>query len=359
MRYPLMNQRLICIILSLLIAGSGNAADRKKRVTANAGTGPYSFGPQTGLLRMSGVQRGFTDTVAAIKHNKSSEIIRALIELKTETEKIPGLQDIAVRIGGLIPAAPYLSLDYVSLSSIEIEKVNQLLKDAQIRLQSEIDAEERPKSMGSLNSGFFLHESSAYEFNSLIVSSDENGSPHNGAASYFTAGSYVPLTGSKARMTWRLGAGVAFGDPYRTVGSLSAASFLSPGALDVAGTISSLIKPGEPLPRVKFTRSLVDHIRPGDVWLTLSLRQISRTTARRVLANGTMGEAELTFALDRFYHGTYNATTITLSGIYSANNDLGVDELGIDFRTPVASHSFLCGRYGTRGHYTLSLEMKL
>jgi hypothetical protein len=355
-----MKSRLIWIVFSLLIIGSGNAANRKNRVTANAGTGPYNFGPQTGFKTMSTLQAAYIAAVLSVKSSDSNAIVVALQELKFQVEKRPKIRDLGSLIGALIPASPNPDPpSALRLNSIDVVSVNKLLTSIRARVQPQIDEEEPPKSIASFSAGFFFNQSSAYEFNNLILSSSEDGSSHNSRAAYFTAGSYVPINESQALITGRLGAGIAFGDPYRTIGSISGASYLSPGALDVAGTVSTLVKPGKPLPKVTFTRTLVDHIRPGEAWLTLSLRQISGTTNPKVLVNGTMGEVELTFATNDIFRGTYRATTFTLSGIYSANKRLGVDELGIDFRTPVASKSFLCGRYGTRGHYTVSLEMKL
>jgi len=257
---------------------------------------------------------------------------------------------------------------------------------------------------GALKVGSFFVSGSTIAFGTLTYSLGErldSARTNLRSAVFVTASELVPLA-SEPAPTGRLGIGYLFGDPDRVVTSLSVASFVSPSALDAEASISLKVgaspeekREQEPTldlaawpawqDRQKWIANrephLMDHIRPGDLWLGGNIRSISNSnsssgsgsgsgTGPNTFPNSTALEASLTYALrQRSYENDKTqspiaATTLALTGTYCAQHLLGVDELGVEFRTPIGGHGlhaapiYFSARYGTRSDFTLAVETR-
>lgn len=248
--------------------------------------------------------------------------------------------------------------------------------------------------LGVYHSGSFALDSyretgsSSLGFGTLTYSLGEqvvNASENFRRAVFVTASALGPLDSSGTGAVSRFGIGMLAGDPRRVVSGLSVASFISPSALDAEASISlkALSSPIDKEP--SSTRSytdpwwdrrtwvanrephLMDHVRSGDLWLAGNVRYISNSNT---FPTSTALEATLTYALRRRSYendktqSPIAATTLELTGTYCAQHMLGVDELGVELRTPIGGHGlhawpiYFSARYGTRSDFTLALETR-
>lgn len=351
-----MKFRSVVFVFVMLGIGGGQAVAQAAKLNSNAGTGPYLFGPLTGATAL-------TDTNNNIYHQFAE--ISKWIDARDPTNALVAVNalDILVRGGfkGLASSKEYLEL--VNGLQAAVRSPNLLGAGNQFRaLKTVVQKAEVGVGTAMIKTGVFLRSDSTSQFNSYLVSRGESGAQYHKVDTFFSGAVIFPLRSQSGEPTARIGLGTAFGDPEHSVGMISAGTYLSPGAFDVSASMSlSLIK-SDPSEQYVSVRNVLDHIRPGDVWFTVSGHQITGSTSNLVLPNGSIGEAELTFALNKKVNNTISATTFSLSGIYCANKNLGIDELGADLRTPLSTGNFpvfLSARYGTRGHYTLSLNWKL
>ena len=214
--------------------------------------------------------------------------------------------------------------------------------------------------LASMKSGVFFRKDSTYQFNTFITSSIEYGSGNHESATFVTGGLFLPLNAQVLDATGKFGFGASFGDPNHLVGTVNFGTYISPDALDYSGGLSF----GQISRKHKYPhpsqRTVMDHIRPVDTWFTVSLRQLSGSTSKALLPNATIAEADLTWALET-HNCSLAAPTFSLSGIYCVNKAVGIDELGLEYRTPIndsINPVFLAARFGTRGQYTFSFNMR-
>ena len=222
-----------------------------------------------------------------------------------------------------------------------------------------------------------------YSFGEQAATADAN----MRTAIFATASAITPLDSTGDSASGRVGLGLLAGDPDHVVSGLSVASYLTPSALDVEGSIS--LKVGEAQTgaargmlelndlegswnRDQWVanrgRHLADHVRPGDWWLSGNVRSLSSFNS---IPASVALEGSLLYALrQRAYTNDKDqspiaATTLELSGTYCTQRLLKVDEFGLELRTPIGGHGrnawpiFASGRYGTRKDFTLAIEARL
>jgi hypothetical protein len=228
--------------------------------------------------------------------------------------------------------------------------------------------------LGALKWGALFRPGSSYEFQSFTYSPgqrDINSTKGDSHIAEFVTGSVlVPVHGSRAGPTGRIGAGVVCGDPSRKVYGLGVATYLSPSAVDFEMSFSLRLGANEESPdglwttpdrldRATRPRLLLDHIRAGDLWFAGGARWIANPSSSS-LAAGQIFEAALTYALPKQSRAL--GTTLTVSHMYSAQDAFAVDKYGFEIRTPVvhreedAEPVVFSARYGTRGHWTFAFE---
>lgn len=394
---------LIVLLATVPVAGLSQTAQPSAlpKLAANAGTGPYEDALQAGLtndplrtqlnIHATHLTVSLRDFELELKsvgdRNRAQELRGELDGLKVNlknflrtyaprhftdpvdhlVEKVDkylsGIQDPSSTNGPPGPTKAQMQANYEARESI----------GALIGLASDIAYEpvavQKPVA---LKAGVFFGSGNTYQFNALSASFGQFGHIGERFASFVTLSELNSLSSSKFGVSGRVGLGAAFGDPDHLFSTVGAATYLSPFALD--SEVSFSFRGQVPRPKgltknsvaeieqLTKRRTLLDHVRPGDTWFSFQARSISNSGSS-LLANGFIGEGSMTFAFPTRYGSEFRSTTLTLSGIYCAQRELGVDELGAELRTPISNSArhpvYFSARYGTRGHYTLALESRL
>lgn len=384
----------LSLVLLLGFGFSSVQAD-ENRFAANAGTGPYLIDVQAGLTQVEyGQNFGIRYQVASHldsirlalqdwKQNKNDQLLSARI--------VRNFQDILALDGSLTtlqaqllgiltkPAAPKtIQPDNVNLAIKFLSDFLAKVCDPMYQLiRADLHDASAHMTRG-FRIGTLLGPHQSYEFNTVNISPGEHGLPGQRNAPFLTASEVLPTSGSGSRQATRISGGFGLGDPDLAVIVLSAARYISPAATDLEASLNFKIAPefvkrgakietDQQLKQAASARRLLDHVRPGDVWLSGTYRSISNS-ASGGLPNGFMIEGALTYALSEKEARTSKypvpATYLCLSGIYCPQKALGVDEWGIEIRTPLSKPEdyerpiYLSARYGTRGHLTFAIETR-
>lgn len=114
-------------------------------------------------------------------------------------------------------------------------------------------------------------------------------------------------------------------------------------------------------------RRIDDHMRPGDVWVNASPRWIT-SSYPKYTGEAYTGSVSLALSgvrsRDLIWTNPSVATTLSLSGTYSAQHNLQLNEYAVELRTPIMGTGvhetplYAVGRYGTRGDVWLGLEYR-
>lgn len=378
---------VLCAAFIPVLAGAQSVSPKNvQKIVANAGTGPYENALQSGLSNVSSDQ------------SFRFEALNDLVILKYRVAQLKNAADadqflknangVLDQLGARNPQLVGITLNGIHEIATDLAdltglaKANQDLREAKEKFYSKInsliDQASTPKNLGlakvvaGLKAGMLWASPSAYQFDSLSVSLGQHSAGRYPVAYFLTGSTLVPINSDSKNVTGRVGTGTAYGNPDTWVATASAATFLSPTAFDgqiglsyrlSTEYVGKLGQKERDILRKNAVRTLLDHVRPGDLWFSMSARQIAGSSSDRI-QNGFVGEAELTKALPYSTLNGISPTTVSLSGIYSSTKALGIDELGAEVRTPLLHvlkdrRAFLSFRYGTRGHFTLALESRL
>ena len=365
-----------------------------QKVQENAGTGPYENALQSGFAYRDPTRENAADDRVRVAH--ALRLVEDSLKVLNGTKELP---DFTGSYNKLIPR-----LDSVSpkgrtpcFTDIQICKIRKAIEDViesvkkkgfvrqvdRSALTSDIDnliaqigslsrRDKKNEPVLGYKSGFYGESGSSVKFESLSASFGMHPEGALYSSFFLTASGLFPLRPSRSLDTVRFGAGFAYGDPNAFVATVGAASYLSPYALDAQlgmsfrypmNTLAVANPESLKNEEVSANRTLLDHIRTGDVWLSVIGRQLSGSKSE-YLANGQILEAEVTIAIEKTSAPYFRPTTISFSGIAASKRDLGVDELGFEVRSPIKGifadrPVYVSGRYGTRGHFTVALEFRL
>lgn len=252
--------------------------------------------------------------------------------------------------------------------------------------QTLVAATAPPSSLGPLSSGKFgvlFAPRPIYQFDSFTESGvQEPNRPGSSWANvpYLFATGLVAIDSPQTPVTARFGLGELDGDPNCEILGVSASSYFSPSFADASVSLSKKLRDGGLNPsqgesqslaaknwEANRARALVDYVRPGDVWLSASLRGFAGSV---VGPTAVAPQLNLVFAKRSrdFTHADESpavATTLTLSGAYCTSPSYRLSEFAIEARLPVAGFhvkekpTYLTLRYGSFNELTISLEFAL